>query len=297
MLASASGQKTYEWDAMRAGVFSALVRSGMRGLADTNLDGAVTYAEMAAFTTSAVETIADPRARPTAVSQPPAVDPQAPLAARSWFGQVDGAAINHEGWGRFRVEDAAGIVVAAAHLEPGFHPELWMNSAEGMIVVTQHGRLVRVATPAGPAFAPAPVELPTARGSVADELRQGLLSSVFGPAYFRGFSAAWTRSYANPTGRNAAPANDEADGVRLNRGAWALVPAFALFAAGGVVAAAVGTALLVEGLWSGTHAGSERAAWLGLARGAAGGSLTLAGLAGAAAWVAMAAAAAAVALL
>ena len=71
--------QAHEWDAYQRGVFTHEVLSALRGAADVNGDGRIEYSELAAFLAAANREVADPRARPQVVVQPPRSDRRAPI--------------------------------------------------------------------------------------------------------------------------------------------------------------------------------------------------------------------------
>lgn len=71
VLSTSSDRDSHEWGRLGAGVFSHQVRSALRGAADADRDGRVTYAELGAFLTKASEGIANARFRPDFVVRPP----------------------------------------------------------------------------------------------------------------------------------------------------------------------------------------------------------------------------------
>ncbi|OGQ89243.1 MAG: hypothetical protein A2289_20720 [Deltaproteobacteria bacterium RIFOXYA12_FULL_58_15] len=64
VLSTSSAADSHEWEAFQAGVFSHEVRSALRGAADQNLDGQVTYEEAAAFVWGANVSVPNPKFRP-----------------------------------------------------------------------------------------------------------------------------------------------------------------------------------------------------------------------------------------
>jgi hypothetical protein len=74
ILSSAADRESHEWSRLGAGILSHEVKSGLRGAADANLDGQVSYAELAAFLQAANASITQPRLRPEPFVAPPAVD-------------------------------------------------------------------------------------------------------------------------------------------------------------------------------------------------------------------------------
>ncbi len=63
-LSTNSEEEVFEWSRLEAGVFSHEVRSGLRGGADVNRDGRISYGELAGFVTRANEGIARESLRP-----------------------------------------------------------------------------------------------------------------------------------------------------------------------------------------------------------------------------------------
>jgi hypothetical protein len=71
ILSTSSDRDSHEWEAFQGGIFSHEVRSGLRGAADVDRDGSVTYAELGAFLAVANRGIRNPRFRPDFVVRPP----------------------------------------------------------------------------------------------------------------------------------------------------------------------------------------------------------------------------------
>ncbi len=71
ILSASSDRNSHEWERFQAGIFSHEVRSGIRGGADVNTDGRITYAELGAFLDSANKSIANDKLRPIFLVKPP----------------------------------------------------------------------------------------------------------------------------------------------------------------------------------------------------------------------------------
>jgi hypothetical protein len=71
ILSTSSDRESHEWEAFGGGIFSHEVRSALRGAADVDRDGSVTYAELGAFLTVANRGIPNRRFRPDFVVRPP----------------------------------------------------------------------------------------------------------------------------------------------------------------------------------------------------------------------------------
>ncbi|MBI3178245.1 MAG: caspase family protein [Deltaproteobacteria bacterium] len=79
ILSASAAQDSHEWEAFAGGVFSHEVRSAMRGAADLDADGVISYAEAAAFIYTANEGIANARFRPQFFMRAPHVREEAAL--------------------------------------------------------------------------------------------------------------------------------------------------------------------------------------------------------------------------
>lgn len=71
LVSTSSAQNSHEWEALQSGVFSHEVRSALRGAADINLDGDISYTEIAAFVEVANQAIRNERFRPRILVLPP----------------------------------------------------------------------------------------------------------------------------------------------------------------------------------------------------------------------------------
>lgn len=72
MLSTSASGDSHEWEAFQGGVFSHELRSALRGAADVDLDGVVSYTEAAAFIWTANSGIPNRRYRPAFFSRAPA---------------------------------------------------------------------------------------------------------------------------------------------------------------------------------------------------------------------------------
>lgn len=72
VLSTSSDRESHEWEQFQGGIFSHEVRSGLRGAADADRDGSVSYAELGAFLSVANRGIRNARFRPDFVVRPPA---------------------------------------------------------------------------------------------------------------------------------------------------------------------------------------------------------------------------------
>lgn len=112
VLSTASARVSHEWARYEGGIFSHEVRSGLRGGADANVDGSVSYAELGAFIATANRELL-PRYRPQVLILPPYDDMRAPLV--SWR-SVAAVSFEAGAWGHVYVENSAGQRLMDVHL-------------------------------------------------------------------------------------------------------------------------------------------------------------------------------------
>jgi hypothetical protein len=116
MLSTSSAADSHEWEAYQGGVFSHELRSGLRGAADLDLNGVVTYEEAAAFIWTANSDIRNERFRPDFFSRPPSGQASdKAILARVDRATGDRLLIGPEEHARFYVEDGLGRRLADLH--------------------------------------------------------------------------------------------------------------------------------------------------------------------------------------
>jgi hypothetical protein len=89
VLSTSSAADSHEWEAFQGGIFSHEVRSALRGAADQNLDGEVTYEEVAAFVWAANVAVPNPKYRPNVFVRAP-VDQKADEAVLADIRHTEG---------------------------------------------------------------------------------------------------------------------------------------------------------------------------------------------------------------
>lgn len=114
VLSSSSNRDTHEWTRFGAGVFSHEVRSGLRGAADADADGRITYSELGAFIETANAGIPNAKYRPDAVVIPPKDDEEGAMLAWATepFVVPPEATLGH-----MYLEDADGNRLVDGHVE------------------------------------------------------------------------------------------------------------------------------------------------------------------------------------
>jgi uncharacterized caspase-like protein len=109
VLSSSSTRDSHEWERFQSGVFSYEVRSALRGGADSDGDGAVSYAELGAFLQTANQGIVNPTFRPDFSILPPGGSSGLGDSVLSWPTTSAATAVTSDRHlGRFYVERSNG---------------------------------------------------------------------------------------------------------------------------------------------------------------------------------------------
>jgi hypothetical protein len=263
LLASTSSAQSFEWDAYRGGVFAHEVLSGLRGAADVNGDGRIEYSELAAFLAAANLQIADPRARPQIVVQPPRLDRRATivdLAKTEGQLRVTGRASGP--WAApFFVENESGVRLADVFAERDRPIALELPLDEPLYLVRPDGE-VPIPPGAGPTLAleslPPAQPRARARGAIDSAMRKGLFATAFGPAFYKGYVSQQPELVAVELAPDAPPGPvvplvadaGPTDGARRTVGQVLL---WSAAAAGATAAVFGGLALHAESQYNGTN--------------------------------------------
>jgi hypothetical protein len=257
LLATTGDVKVHEWSAWRGGVFSHLVRSGLSGAADVDLDGKVTYAELGGFIAAASGSIQDPRARLEVTVTPPPAQVNAPLSDRAAFKPRQLVYLEPALAGHYAVETEAGERIVDLHKARG-QPSVvavwgagryYLTGAEGetLLDFSKQTALAAVAF-----VSPRRTE----RGAIDEEYRRALFSRPFDYSFYRAYCAllrlpapdaptrvAWSDDLARVAGGAPSGAVAQAEASRAPMKPWGI----ALTAAGGAaLAAGVATAVLAS---------------------------------------------------
>lgn len=122
LLSTSSDRASHEWERLQSGIFSYEIRSALRGGADADGDGRLSYGEIGAFLGAANSAILSPMHRPDFVVVPPGgeasglSDPVLGWSTRSV--RVD------QSVGHLYVERVTGERLADVHLAPGLSVDL-----------------------------------------------------------------------------------------------------------------------------------------------------------------------------
>ena len=138
VLSTSTDRDSHEWEQFQAGIFSHEVRSALRGAADANADGRVTYAELGAFLQRANESIPNARFRPDFVISPPGSRrrdlSKAVLSWRSAPGVVLDLEAIRPTIGHLFVESPAGQRLLDVHGAPGEGLALHLGTTRPLFV-------------------------------------------------------------------------------------------------------------------------------------------------------------------
>jgi hypothetical protein len=244
VLSTASERDSHEWTRYRGGILSHELRSALRGAADANTDGHVSYRELQRFLEVVNAGIDNGNFRPEITVVAP--DNDAAFDVLEWGDpdraplRVVGGSIRH-----FYVEDANGVRLLDAHPEPGRVVSLWLPAARPIFVRANDEPYDFSIFDSDPVTVDHLVSVePDLRrkggGSLGFAL-EGLFTLPFGPASFLGLAhpeaprqqapLAWTRAAAASVAIGAAGVGvvlsasaldaylDRRDGTQLDRDA------------------------------------------------------------------------------
>ncbi|MFT3706302.1 MAG: hypothetical protein QM817_01420 [Archangium sp.] len=125
----------YEWSELQSGIFSYEVRSGLRGGADADGDGQVTYRELAGFVERANQRIVNQSYRPRVSFAGPKGDANAALLARAETTEGAMLQLDDSRARRLTLRDAQGVRVLDVNQEQG--TPLTLRLPAGPLQVTE----------------------------------------------------------------------------------------------------------------------------------------------------------------
>lgn len=233
-VAASSASAAYEWEEVRAGVFSALTRAGLRGAADADGDDAVRYSELGAFLAASTDAVAVAPARPKIALYPPALDEDAVVHETRGDERVALFDDDISHMGPVSIVDERGAFLLAATFEPGFRPRLWLPRERELFLrargeehpLVHDGERLKVGD-----ARPTDVR---ARSLVSRALEEGLFKTPYGPAFYRGYRVT--------TVKRVSGAVDEKADAPVTRSLVAPFVFFGLASTAGVVTLAAGAA-------------------------------------------------------
>jgi hypothetical protein len=116
VLSTSSDKESHEWDRYQAGVFSHEVRSALRGAADVDADGAVTYRELQAFLRTANSAVENRRFRPDFYVRSPSDGSHELLV---WPSAGETLLLDGDDLGHLYLENGVGERLVDVHPRPG----------------------------------------------------------------------------------------------------------------------------------------------------------------------------------
>ncbi len=135
VLSTSSGRDSHEWDRLQSGVFSHQIRSALRGAADVDGDGTISYAEIGAFLERANVAIPNARFRPDFVVRPPGPHPgDLSQPVLTWVEGEDALSMGGEGVRRVYLEGPTGERIVDVHARPSEIVRLYLPSVRPLFV-------------------------------------------------------------------------------------------------------------------------------------------------------------------
>jgi hypothetical protein len=186
---STATNRAYEWEEIGGGVFSAMVRAGLRGAADVDGDDAVSYPELSAFLAAAARDVAAEEARPKVRVVAPAIEGDAALVRRDWLDRVAVLEADLAPLGTVHILDDTGAWLLAGAFEAGHQPRLWLPRGRRLFLRSGEVDHQLVEGSSGFSLGPASQRASRARSLIGTALREGLFKRPFGPAFFGGYTA------------------------------------------------------------------------------------------------------------
>jgi hypothetical protein len=113
VLSTSSDRDSHEWSRYQAGILSHELRSALRGAADADGDGRITYAELGAFLSTANEAITNASFRPDFLVRPPEHDLREDVL--TWSPAVGSVRLEGPELGHVYIETPTGERVLDAH--------------------------------------------------------------------------------------------------------------------------------------------------------------------------------------
>lgn len=191
ILASSTVGETHEWGRYLAGIFSHEVRSALLGAGDVDDDGAVNFAELAAFVAAANARVTNPTVRITPYIRPPLGDPAMTLLSPAEATASVRVRIGPELAGKAHVIDDRLVRVADFHKAPGVAFSLALPADRAHTLVLGDDEIALPRTPGATVdaarLARAPRSLVAARGAGSAYFERTLFQQPFGATFARGY--------------------------------------------------------------------------------------------------------------
>jgi hypothetical protein len=254
-LASSAGTRAWEWEELGAGVFSAMVRAGLRGAADADGDDVVRTSELEAWLAAASQAVRIDDVRPRVKVIAPAIERDAVVMRREWSTPTRVLRADLSALGPLHVIDDVGTWLLGGTFEPGFVVSLWLPMRAQLWMITRGGERKLEDSASGWSIGDAQARGAHARGlmgaaAMDEALRDGLFQTPYGPSFVRGYAAA------------AAPDSDASHGAAAHEpNALLLVASGATISCAAVGAVLAGTAFVAFASTDKERAARDSFAW------------------------------------
>ncbi|MEQ9498552.1 MAG: caspase family protein [Deltaproteobacteria bacterium] len=190
LLSTSDSREVQEWSGYDAGVFSYQVLGALRGAADVDGDGIVSYDEVHAYVVAANLGVKRQDARIQPFVRRPVIDASPLFDLRHALEDV--FRIPHTVAGHFFITDDLGVRVLDANKPDD--EDLWVLLPERSAHYVHHGEQVFQLAQASLVPVPSPSQLLALnKGTVADEFRTNLFTAPLTRDFVRGISAASTQ--------------------------------------------------------------------------------------------------------
>jgi hypothetical protein len=234
LLSTSSDGESHEWERYQAGIFSFEVRSGLRGSADANGDGRITYAEIGGFLTRANAGIANVRFRPDFLVVAPGGGTEGLEDSLVQWAEGTTSLVLDGNPGHLYVEGAQGERVLEINPSPGQVFALRLPTDRPLFIRTAGGTEERVMqTTAGAILS----SLPRSPSTVSSK---GALNLAFAQLFSAPFDAGAVQAFAlGYVARQETPPREVIAATRLRQ-------ASPFVAGGAVLVGLVATGVAIE---------------------------------------------------
>jgi hypothetical protein len=199
VLSTSSARDSHEWERYQGGVFSHQIRSALRGAADADGDGRITYAEVGAFLRAANRSIPNPLLRPDFLLRPPGGKDDLSLPLLAWRrpGAASRLIVDREPAAHLLVESPLGLRLADLPPSRGAVRKVMVPAERPLYIRRDDGTAEYLLAGAGDTTLSAlrPVRL-ASKGALHAALER-LFDSPFGPPDVDDYRAAFGRELAD----------------------------------------------------------------------------------------------------
>jgi hypothetical protein len=202
ILSTSSERDSHEWERFGGGVFSHQVQSALRGAADIDGDGEISYAELGAFLTTANQAITNRRLRPDFLLRPPAgIAENLAVPVLRWGARDASTTVLDQPVGHVFVEAATGERVLDVHVAGSERVTLRVPSGRPLFVRGKHSARDYVIRTREPVRVSALADQPSSvleKGGAAALALEQLFSVAFDRDSVQRFTTSWRDARTSP---------------------------------------------------------------------------------------------------